>query len=67
MVDWGETKGIKDEGGVRMASEKRIRVQVVDWPRHDEVVGWLEQTVCMNAVLEYSDDEINREIFRTQA
>ncbi len=31
-----------------MASEKRITVRVVDWPRHDEVEGWPEQTVSMN-------------------
>ena len=31
-----------------MASEKSIRVRVVEWARHDELVGSLVQTVCMN-------------------
>ncbi len=32
-----------------MASGKRISVRVVDWPRHDEMVGSLPQTVSMDA------------------
>ena len=42
-------KGIKDGGGARMASEKSIRVRVVEWTSRDHLMGPPEQTVSMNA------------------